>query len=103
MPEGSFSTTALGPPWIEAITAFITKAANWPVTIISWSTATRLPRCSLGADSERYTGTVVEAPPTASPRTKRAMYISQMFGARAQPTAPTKNTAASSRMLWRRP
>ena len=52
-PEGSFSTTAVGPPWIEAMIALKAKAASWPVTIMSWSTATSMPRCSLGADSER--------------------------------------------------
>ena len=34
-PDGSSATVASGPPWRAARRAFMAKAANWPVTIMS--------------------------------------------------------------------
>jgi hypothetical protein len=62
-----------------------------------------LTRCWLGASSDKNTLTVAEAPPTASPKTKRAATMNSVFGAMAHPTAPMKKMTASSMMVRLRP
>ena len=88
-----------GPLFTWAMIAFIEYARSCPPTIMNWSTATSTPRIRFGAVSPRKTGTVAEAPPTAKPRTMRNRYSIQMFTEKVQPSAPRRNTMASSVML----
>mgnify|MGYP001018708301 FL=1 len=46
-------TVASGPPVIRAMPALTAKARNYPVTIMSWSMPTRVPRMDFGAVSAR--------------------------------------------------
>jgi len=55
----------------ELISSLIPKAMNWPLTIISSLMVVIRPRRWAGAISDRYSGTVTEAAPTASPSTTR--------------------------------
>jgi hypothetical protein len=60
---------ALDIPSVALRIALTVNAANCPMTIAISLRPVIEPRISNGASSARYTGTTVEAPPTASPRT----------------------------------
>ena len=54
VPGSTVDTLASGPPVMpRAMIAFMAKARNWPVTIMSWSTPTRVPLMRFGAVSAR--------------------------------------------------
>jgi hypothetical protein len=61
------------------------------------------PRISYGASSARNTGTTVEAPPTARPRSTRPTTMTSNVGANTQISVPTKNVTASRMIVLRRP
>ena len=83
--------------------ALIANASSWPTTIASSPRPARLPRRSVGASSDRYTGTVTDAPPTANPRITRDGIITSRFGANTPPRVPTKNRTASMVSVLLRP
>ena len=80
-----------------------TKAANWPTTIASSLRPVIDPRISNGASSARYTGTTVDAPPTASPRMIRPTTRSSKPGEKTTISTPTKNMTESTMIVVRRP
>ena len=49
------------------------------------------------------TATVTDAPPTASPRTKRAAIITSVLGENVQPMVPARKMTASTIIILRRP
>ena len=73
------------------------------MTIASSPRPARLPRRSVGASSDRYTGTVTEAPPTAKPRITRDGIMTARFGASTPPRVPTKKTTARMVSVFFRP
>ena len=83
--------------------ALIAKASSWPMTIASSPRPARLPRRSVGASSDRYTGTVTEAPPTAKPRITRDGIMTARLGASTPPMVPTKKTTARMVSVFFRP
>ena len=80
-----------------------TNAANWPTTIASSLRPVIDPRISNGASSARYTGTTVDAPPTASPRMIRPATRIANPGEKTATSTPTKNMTASTMIVVRRP
>ncbi|MNV41792.1 hypothetical protein D3C71_1334410 [compost metagenome] len=62
-----------------------------------------LPRMRSGAISDRYSGAVNEAMPTANPRIKREITSTSRFWATAQPIEPTTNKTAPNNKLFLRP
>ena len=83
--------------------ALIAKASSWPMTIASSPRPARLPRRSVGASSDRYTGTVTEAPPTAKPRITRDGIMTARLGASTPPRVPTKKRTARMVSVFFRP
>ena len=60
-----------------------------PIVIINWFNELSEPRCSVGAISDKYTGTMAVEPPTANPITKRPNTSIGIEGANAKINAPT--------------
>ena len=83
--------------------ALTVNAANWPTTIAISLRPVIEPRISNGASSARYTGTTVEAPPTASPRTTRPVTTIGKPGAKTTNSTPKKNITARMRIVFLRP
>ena len=71
--------------------------------IISWFNEEIAPRISVGATSERYSGTVRAAAPTARPITNRKKISTPALGDSAAPMAPTVKVTAAMRMRLRLP
>src|SRR5699024_2146535 len=63
-----------------------------PIVIINWFSELRDPRDSVGAISDRYTGTIAVEPPTAKPIINLPMTSVDIFGAAANINAPTAKT-----------
>ena len=80
-----------------------TKARNCPTTIASSLRPVIDPRISNGASSARYTGTTVEAPPTASPRMIRPATRISKPGEKTTNSTPTKNMTARTMIVFLRP
>ena len=90
-------------PSVALRTALTENAANWPTTIASSLRPVIEPRISYGASSARYTGTTVEAPPTARPRMIRPETTMTNPGAVTTSTTPRKNITDSTMIVVRRP
>ena len=107
-------TPSMLPPSQAPRIAFMTNAASWPATIAISLRPVMEPRISWGASSARYTGTTVDAPPTATPSMMRPATSTSKptgekvpgsgpAGEKTTNTVPTKNRTASATMVLRRP
>ncbi len=74
-----------------------------PLTTISWLSEDTAPRTSVGAISDRYSGTTSAAEPTPKPITMRAAIRTATVGANAARSDPAVNTTAAMMMSRRRP
>ena len=85
-----------------ASAALTQKATRMPTVIMSWLSDVIEPRISVGASSERYSGTTSAEQPTARPSTNRAASSTPTVGASADTSAPTVKVTAAM-MSRRRP
>ena len=74
-----------------------------PPTIMSWFSDEIAPRISVGAISERYSGTTSAAQPTAMPRTNLAASRTPTVGETAATIEPTVKITPAAMMSLRRP
>ena len=72
----------------DASTALTRKATRMPPTIMSWFSDEIAPRISVGAISERYSGTTSAAEPTAMPRMNLAAIRTPTVGESAARIEP---------------
>jgi hypothetical protein len=87
----------------DAKIALTMNATRMPSTIISWFSDETAPRISVGAISDRYSGTTSAADPTARPITKRAAISTPVLGAVAATSAPTVKVTPAMTMSGLRP
>lgn len=89
------------PDWARR--AFTTKAENIPTVIMSWFNEETAPRTPVGATSDRYSGTMSAAAPTASPSTTLNNMSTATLGDSAAPMAPMQKVTAAMRIRLRLP
>ena len=73
------------------------------MVIINWYMEIMLPRIFSGAISDRYSGAVYEATPTARPSSTRERISTSTFGAAAENREPATNRIAPIIRLFLRP
>ena len=90
-------------PGADSATSQLTMATtSMPEMMAIWLSETNRPRRWAGATSAMYSGESIDAMPTPSPPTNRAITNSEKVRGRADPMADTANsTADSSRTLLR--
>ena len=81
----------------------VKKAAEMPITMLSWLNETIWPLILGGETSAMYMGAIMRAAPTPIPPIIRAITSTRKVGARAEATAETANNTAAYLSTSRRP